>query len=511
MPTSTNRSRSFLAILLVAVACLAPAQSQTPAGGQPPYVITVNLRQSLLVRPPWPVARLSVTQPDIADVKVISPEQILVMGKAVGSTDLLMWSQDEELRQARIVVQVDYTELREQLTRLFPGSKLELHPNGDLVAVTGTMLRADQAPQLRTYLEGAKVRYVDLTRVAGVHQVHVKVKIAEVSRAAIRALGVNALYTGNDFVGGQVVGADAGGALNPVPIGVLEGTPARHLIPFSYTNDLAVSPGVTLFGGFPEQDFALFVQALAENQYLRILAEPNLVALSGEEASFLAGGEFPIPVVQGGLSGNAAITIEYKEYGVRLRFRPTVLGDGTIRMYVAPEVSELTDIGAVVIQGFRVPAIITRRAETTLDLKNGQTFGMAGLLNQGINARNSRIPGFGDIPILGALFRSVRYSKGETELVVLVTACLVEPMNTAPPVPGQNATEPNDWEFYGLGKLEGQPDRLAPEYVQWMHDCGITNLKGPGGWADYGDKPYPVRTDAETPVSMPATAPATHE
>jgi pilus assembly protein CpaC len=330
--------------------------------------------------------------------------------------------------------------------------------------------------------------------VAGVQQVHVKVKVAEVSRTALRTLGVNALYTGSDFVGGQFIGPEGGGPLNPVGI-----------IP---SDTIPISPGVTVFGAFLEQDFALFVQALAENQYLRILAEPDLVALSGEEASFLAGGEFPIPVVQGGIVGNTAITIEYKEFGVRLRFRPTVLGDGTIRMYVAPEVSELSDIGAVVIQGFRVPAISTRRAETTLELKSGQTFGMAGLLRETASGRSSRIPGFGDIPILGALFRSVRYSRGETELVVLVTASLVEPMSSEPPVPGQTHTEPNDWQFYGLGRLEGDPASLAPEYMQWLRDCGVANLKGPGGWAGYGDRPYPVRSGLSPAGSPPTTKPA---
>lgn len=479
-------------IALVTLLGASPAWAQ--ADNQAPQLLSVDVGQSTLVKPPWPVARISVTQPEIADVKAIAPDQVLVLGKSVGSTDLLLWNQNEEVRQIRVVVRVDYTQLRQQLLELFPLSRLDLHPNGDVVAVTGTLARADQTPQLRTYLESLKVNYVDMTRVAGVQQVHVKVKVAEVSRAAIRALGTNFLYTGNDFIGGQLIGPESGGALNPVGEITLPNDTVR------------VSPGVTVFGAFLDEDFSIFVQALAENQYLRILAEPDLVALSGEEASFLAGGEFPIPVVQGGLAGAASVTIEYKEFGVRLKFRPTVLGDGTIRMYVAPEVSELTDVGAVVLQGFRVPAINTRRAETTLELKSGQTFGMAGLMSQQSNARNSRIPGFGDVPVLGALFRSVRYSRGETELVVLVTASLVEPMDSVPPAVGQNATHPNDWEFYGLGKLEGRPDRLAPEYAEWMQECGITNLKGPGGWADYQEKPYPVRSDA--PAAQATTAPA---
>jgi pilus assembly protein CpaC len=173
------------------------------------------------------------------------------------------------------------------------------------------------------------------------------------------------------------------------------------------------------------------------------------VALSGEEASFLAGGEFPIPIVQssGGAGGSSnAVTIQYKEYGVRVTFRPVVLGDGTIRLNTAPEVSNLSDVGAVVISGFRVPALITRKAETTLELNSGQTFAMAGLLQNTTEAQNSRVPGLGDLPILGPLFRSVRYQKKETELIILVTASLVEPMSLAevPPLPGFLHSDPND-------------------------------------------------------------------
>ena len=176
------------------------------------------------------------------------------------------------------------------------------------------------------------------------------------------------------------------------------------------------------------------------------------MALSGQEASFLAGGEYPVPVVQGGLQGTTAISIEYKEYGIGLTFRPTVLGNGAIRLYVAPTVSSLTDVGAVTVQGFTIPALTIRKAETTLELYSGQTFGMAGLLQHEVNARNSRVPGLGDIPILGALFRSVRYRSRDTELVVLVTASLVEPMSAAlaPLTPGAAHTAPNDWELYAL-------------------------------------------------------------
>lgn len=234
----------------------------------------------------------------------------------------------------------------------------------------------------------------------------------------------------------------------------------------------------------------IFIEALAENQYLRVLANPTLVALSGEEASFLAGGEFPIPVVQG-TGGNTSVTIEYREYGVRLSFKPTVLGDGTIRLYVAPEVSDLTDVGSVSISGFTVKALRTRKAETTLELKSGQTFAMAGLIKRNDDAITSRLPGLGELPVIGPLFRSIRYTSGETELIVLVTASLVEPMNLAevPPLPGFLHEEPNDWEFYLEGRIEGkEPAKIYPADADWLREIGIDQLFGPGAWDRY-DKP----------------------
>jgi pilus assembly protein CpaC len=253
-------------------------------------------------------------------------------------------------------------------------------------------------------------------------------------------------------------------------------------------NDASVSSAVTLFAGFPAADLEVFIQALEENQYLQLLAEPNLVALSGEEASFLAGGEFPIPVVQG--TGNSAtVTIEYKEFGVRLAFRPVILSDGKIRLRVSPEVSELSDVGAVELQGFRIPSVLTRRLQTTVELKAGQTFGLAGLISRATNARTSKVPGLGELPVLGALFRSVRYNRSETELVVLVTADLAEPQSAGvpPPVPGDGYRPPDAWELYALGRIEGRsPARLHRTHAEHLKELGLDRLKGPGAWATYG-------------------------
>jgi len=213
--------------------------------------------------------------------------------------------------------------------------------------------------------------------------------------------------------------------------------------------------------------------------------------------------------VQGGGAGTTtSITIDYKEFGVRLRFHPTVLGDGRIRLHVAPEVSELSNgTGSVEIQGFVIPTILTRRAETTVELNNGQTFALAGLIDQDTSARTSQVPGLGDIPVLGAMFRSVRYQQDDTELVLMVTASLVEPGSLTPntPVPGSTHVAPNDWEFYAMGRIEGQSaGKLSPVDAESLRESGLGRLRGPGSWADWDSTPAPAPASSR---AQPQTSP----
>jgi pilus assembly protein CpaC len=453
-------------------------------------IVNVCMGQSRVIRPPWPVKRVVVTDPKIATVQVLAPTQVLVQGLAMGTTDLMLWRDDKTFQKMYVEVGANLAVLRAQLRALCPGSTLKLSQSHGVVILKGTVTRAEQALVINKFFEARGIKMVNQSKVAGVHQVLLHVRVAEVSRTAIRTLGLNLFAGGRDFFGGSLIGADGGGAIQPMSVGPAAGVNAAGPIPFTFNANVATSPGVTLFGGVPSWDTIFFLRALAENQYLRILAEPTLVALNGERANFLAGGEFPIPVVQGtATGGGTSISIEYREYGVSLSFQPTVLGDGTIRLYVAPEVSELSEIGAVTIQGFQVPSIITRRAETTLQMKSGQTFAMAGLLRRTAVARNTRLPWIGDIPILGALGRSVRYVSGETELVVLVTPTLVEPLSHKPAAPGLTHVAPNDWEFYAMGILEG-PTKSTPkasrEDRKWLQSMGLQNLKGPGAWAHHG-------------------------
>jgi len=452
--------------------------------------VTLIVGRSTIVRAPWPTVRVAVTDPKIADVQVLTPEQILVQGLKVGSTDLILWSQDEtRTMQQRVQVRLDLDAITATVMRLFPASELKITDSGELLIVQGLLRSADQVTQLKDYLDKLKIPYVDMTSLAGVQQVQLQVRVAEVSKSALRQLGINAVGMDDDFFFGQKVGA-VSSSIDIGPTGTLNN------ITYALPEDgITAGSSVTLFGGFPNADLEVYLQALAENQYMRILANPTLVALSGEQADFLAGGEFPIPVPQSsGGGGSQTITIEYKRFGVLLNFEPTVLGDGGIRLRALQEVSELTDVGALQIEGYAGPGLTTRRAETTLELKSGQSFAMAGLLRSTDSAISSRIPGLGDLPIIGPLFRSVRYENQETELMILVTASLVEPISLAqaPPLPGVAHEAPDDWELYAEGRLEGkEPARLDPVSRQWLKDMGLDQLVGPGAWDTYEEQTYP--------------------
>lgn len=505
----------LLLALSAGLAMVNSAVAQTPAPSTQPggRVVTVFVHQSVTVDAPWAIEGVAVTDPKIAYVQ--RPERpnsrlAIVQGVAIGTTDLLFWNDKDETWQAQIRVEPDLTAIEQGLRRILPGRSLQFAQAQDTLVVSGTLLRAEEVQILRKYLEASGLKFVDATTLAGLQQVQLQVRVAEASRNAIRTLGVNFFGVGTDFFGGQTVGSASGGPLNPVSIGVPGGANAVTAnLPFNFTNSVGVSPAVTVFGGIPAANFEFFIQALAENQYLRLLAEPTLVAMSGEEARFLAGGEFPIPVVQGTSTTGNAITVQYKEFGVRLRFRPTVMGDGTIRLEVAPEVSQLSNVGAVVIQGFSIPSVQTRKAETTLELKSGQSFAMAGLIERDSTGVNSRIPGLGDIPVLGAFFRSVRYTAGETEIVVLVTATLVEPsagLGNAT-LPGMLHCPPNDWELYAEGKLEGKGmARLSLAQSQWLQEKGLDKLYGPGAWADYDMMPGQDRVWRQGPIAAPVAA-----
>ncbi|MHC4927019.1 MAG: type II and III secretion system protein family protein [Planctomycetota bacterium] len=391
--------------------------------------ITILHRQSEVINTPWKVVTVAITDPAIANVQVLTPEQILIQGLTIGTTDIILFN--------------------------------------------------ESAVQMTEFLDETEMTYMDMTDVSGVQQVQLQVRIAEVTKVALESLGVEWVQAGTDFQsgirpGGPIADTYVGGS------GMLTG--------------IEIGSTATAFGIVTSADLAFFLEALAENQYLRLLANPTLIALSGEEAGFLAGGEFPVPVVQssGTGAGGSSISIEYKEYGVRLKFKPIVLGDGTIRLYAAPEVSELDYANGTTVNGTAVPGVLARKAETTLELHSGQSFAMAGLLSNSITSTNSSIPGLGNLPVLGPLFRSVRYQNKETELVILVTANLVEPLNIDPktaPLPGVLHETPDDWQIYIDGKMDGGDGmaKLNEIDAEWLKRLGLDELNGPGAWDSYAE------------------------
>jgi pilus assembly protein CpaC len=502
-----------------------PAEAGTPEDVTPIPAEDVGESDILTLRPGRSrvlefssrVRMVSVNDPTIVIVHASAENRILLLAQAPGSTDVVLTLEDGEVWQRRVdVLDEELEALSLSIQNMFPDGRVTLSKMGEVILLDGTLARAEQIKELDLFLKATqeaspkKMYYVNNTRLAGVQQVQIQVRVAEVSRRAIRTLGFAVLGVGSDAFGGYQTGSAGGGAFNPISIGVPEGAPATPGLPFQFTRDADVSPLVSLFGGLPRADVAMFIQALAENDYVRILAEPNLVALSGEEATFLAGGEFPIPVVQGGTANSTSISIEYKEFGVFLKFRPTVLGDGRIRLVVAPEVSDITDTGAVEIQGFRIPAIFTRRTMTTLELNSGETFAMAGLLNHRHGQIKSKIPVLGDLPVLGTLFRSTRFESQETELVVIASATLVEPVTVdtdTAPVPGSIELPLEDWDIFlrkdVRGRVPDVPTRMEPGVLQAMK---LGKLKGPGAWTTH--EQGIARSRASKSAVVPASGPS---
>jgi pilus assembly protein CpaC len=407
------------------------------AGGQ----IRLMMSKSRLLTTATPYKRVSVAQPEIADVNPIGPTSLLLTARKPGATQLIVWNDAEQAQVVDVSVAVDLAALNEQIAGMFPDCKITASSLNGQIVLRGrvpNLQTAEQATQVAAPF-GSKV--MNFLEVSGGQQVMLQVRFAEVSRAAKQELGFNAFATDGTFK----LGINNGPGVDP--IGGLIGSSGT------------INPAVTVFGAgsVGSTSFEYFIHAMRTNSLLRVLAEPNLIAISGQEASFLAGGEFPVPVPQSGSGGGTTITIEYREFGVKLGFTPVVLGDGRIRIKVTPEVSDLDFTTAVQFQGFVTPGLTKRKVTTTVELGDGQTFAIAGLLNNAINASKSVTPGLGDIPVLGALFRSVRYERKETELVVMVTPRLVDPLNPdkVPQLPGEKWRYPTESQLFWDRDLGG--------------------------------------------------------
>ncbi len=404
--------------------------------------------KSIVIESPVAIERASIANPDTADALVLSPRQVYVSGKSIGSTNLTLWREGGGVFSVfDIRVGPDLAGLKEQLHKLFPDEEyLSVTSAHDHVALSGAISSPAKLGRALAVAEAfAPEKVINLLRVGGVQQVMLEVRIAEMNRDLLRRLGVNLSFsskTGQDFgvttlndlttivaprdavlFPGQAGQGKLPGLTNtPDPSQVT--SPQFGIVPLAVNSILRWRTG--------GNDWTAFVDALKDGGLVKVLAEPTLVALSGQEASFLAGGEFPYPIPQ--------------------TFGTIVLSDNLISVRVDPEVSELDFTNAIAIQGFIIPAITTRRVSTVVELRDGQSFAIAGLMRETVRERIQKFPVLGDVPVLGALFRSSEFQKNETELIVIVT-----PLDNAQQVlPTDSLVEPNDLDFYLMGKLEGE-------------------------------------------------------
>ena len=417
-----------------------PPQSSQPQGSAP---LRVMVDKSLLINTTERLKRISVTDPTIATVRVITPTQILVHGLAPGEVSLLIWDENERSRSFDLRVDVDVSACAEEERRVFPDEQISVSPSRAAIVLSGHVTTEDVAKRAGELASAYSKNVINVLTFGpvGAQEVLLEVKFAEVDRSALTQLGANVFSTGAANVIGTSTTGQYGG-FSPPSVTQTQGQSP----PFSATETLSSVLNLFLFQ--PNIHLGAVIQALQTKNLLQILSEPNLIAVNGKKASFLAGGQFPFPIVQPG-AGFTAVTISFKEFGVKLEFTPVIMPNGNIHLVVAPEVSTLDFADALTISGFTVPALSTRKAETEFELRDGQSFVIAGLIDNRVTDTWNKIPGLGDIPILGAFFKSKNISKSNSELMVLCTVHKISPDNQ--PSPGPKNPQP----FINNDKFDG--------------------------------------------------------
>jgi pilus assembly protein CpaC len=381
--------------------------------------INVLVGQSRVINFDRPIGRFSISNPEIAEAVMGSPNQVLVNGKAFGQVNFIAWEKaDQKFIVFDVFVRANLSLIDSQIRALFPRDDIRLSQANGSVVLSGTVSQPQAAQQADAVVQAAGFKTVNMLQspVTDATQVQLQVRVAEVSRNKLKEFG-STLASANS----TAFLAQGGGP------GTL-GNNTRDSLGGNLITEY-VGSAVNLFLFNSGLNTAAFIRALRTNGALRALAEPNLIAMNGQQASFLAGGEFPIPVIQGS-QNSSAVTIQFKEYGVRLNFKPTIIDEDHIRLELEPEVSTIDFANGVRFNGFVIPALRTRRARTGVELRDGQSFALAGLLDNNETRSLSKIPVIGDIPILGNLFKSSQFQKQETELMFIITADLVKPVNS---------------------------------------------------------------------------------
>jgi len=465
MSSRLGRSVAALAALLVILGSFQPGVRAQQPGAERSVSLTTG--RSTILTTDFDVTRIAVTNPAVADATVVRPREILIDGKAPGTISLIVWGTDQR-QQYDVIVEQPISPLEQQLHQLFPGEDVTVTSTADAVVLSGKVSNTQIMLRIGEVATAAspKSNIINMLQVAGatdVQQVMLQVRIAEVNRKAIEELGTS-LFTGATGVGNWL----GRGTTQQFPSATYS-----DLTRTSGSNGGTVTTGQMEFSDFlniflfnTNWNVGTLIRALKQTGYFQSLAEPNLIAYNGKEASFLAGGEFPVPFV----SGVGQVSVQFKEFGVRLNFTPIIAGD-LIRLKVRPEVSSLDFNNGVTLSGFRIPALQTRRAETEVELRDGQSFAVAGLMDNTAQTDKAAIPVLSSLPIIGALFKSKAERKEQTELLVLITPRLVRPLNpdevpSLPTMPGQFLPPPDaigEQLHGGGGTVDAPADAAGPK------------------------------------------------
>ena len=398
-------------------ACLLVFAAASAAAGAP-VSISLTVGRGTVVDCPQGVARVATSNPDAVDAVAASDHEVLFQAKSLGQATLLVWSRKGERTVYEVNVEPNLEPLRQLLKDTFPQEQLELKATRESLSLVGrasSRAVAERALALVAASVKGAVANLEIAPPPPERQILLRVRFAELNRSATSAFAVNLLSSGNT-IGRITTGQSSSGTLSQMAAGV--------------DNKFALSDLLNIFAFRPDLNLGVLIQDLQSRGLLQVLAEPNLVATNGHEASFLAGGEFPVPIVQGGANAGA-ITVQFHEFGIRLSFLPEITPNQTLHLHVKPEVSSIDPSNGVTVSGFRIPALSTRRIETDVELAQGQSFVIAGLLDQRVTQDLSKIPGLSGIPVFGWLFQSHSVTKSNTELIVVVTPEFTKPITGA--------------------------------------------------------------------------------
>ncbi len=408
----------------------------------PEQTITISRGMSALITIPAPLERVSIADPAIADALPLSGTEILINAIGVGSTSLVTWSENDRPRLYAIEVYADIQGLERQLAALFPGTGLTLDTQGSTVIISGTARDPSVVRRAIEIASASGVNVINNVTAPFPQQIMLHVEFAEVNRTALKSVSADLIALNPQ------VADDAFRNLQNFAVTEATTEGLRGEISGSVAGVETLAEGMVNFLVFGEGTLlGAAIRALKSTGDFKSLAEPNLMALEGEEATFLAGGEFPYPVIQPGGESNA-VTITFKEFGIRLSFTPEVTNNGSIRLTVAPEVSSLDFANGLTLGGFQIPSLLTRRVQTVVDLNAGQHLAIGGLLDNSILENTDKIPILGDIPILGTFFKSESVRQNHSELLVVVTPYLVDPSNTPIDLPTRQPQTWTDWDGF---------------------------------------------------------------